>query len=311
MNIVFMGTPEFSVPSLKRLIRDFNVTAVFTQSDKPKGRGKKLSFSPVKEVAVQFNIPVYQPVKLKNDMVLIEKLRELSPDLIVVVAYGQILSKEIIDIPTFGCINLHASLLPKYRGAAPINWAVMNGEKKSGNTTMLIDEGLDTGDMLLSREVTISDDMTAGELHDMLMNAGSDLLYETIDKLVSGSIKRVKQDNGLSSYSPMLSRDMARINWSKTNTQLHNFARGLNPWPIAHTLYDGIPMKVIKTKTIDTINSFPVIPGTILNVSPDGIEVATGEGNLIIEMLQFPNGKPLLVGEYIKGHDILCGKIFG
>jgi methionyl-tRNA formyltransferase len=308
MNIVFMGTPEFSVPSLKALIENFNVTAVFTQTDKPKGRGKKLSFSPVKEEAIQFNIPVYQPVRLKTDLFLVEKLKELKPDFIVVVAYGQILSKEIIDIPTFGCLNLHASLLPKYRGAAPINWAVINGEKISGNTTMLIDIGLDTGDMLLSREVSISDDMTAGELHDLLMYDGSHLLLETINKLITGSIKKVKQNNSMSSYSPLLNREMAKLDWSKTNIELHNFVRGLNPWPMAHTKYDSISMKVIKTRL--SSNSSSDIPGTILNVSPEGIEVSTGSGNLIIQMLQFPNGKPLLVREYIKGHEIICGKVF-
>ena len=185
MKIVFMGTPDFAVPSLERLIKEYGVKAVFTQPDKPKGRGKKMAFSPVKEVAVKNNIEVFQPIKLKEDREAIEYLKTLEPDFIIVVAYGQILTKEVLDIPKYGCINLHASLLPMYRGAAPLNWVVVNGEKKSGNTTMLMDVGLDTGDMLLKDEVEITEDMTAGELHDKLMISGADLLVNTIEGMVN------------------------------------------------------------------------------------------------------------------------------
>lgn len=184
MKIVFMGTPEFAVPSLQAIIDNFEVEAVFTQPDKPKGRGKKISMSPVKELALKHNIKVYQPERLKKEPQIIEELRSIKPDFIIVVAYGQILPKEVIDIPKYACINLHASLLPKYRGAAPINWAIIKGEKKSGNTTMLMDVGLDTGDMLLKQEVTITEDMTAGELHDILMKDGAKLLVETIKRSI-------------------------------------------------------------------------------------------------------------------------------
>lgn len=181
MNIVFMGTPDFAVPSLQRMIKEYNVTAILTQPDKPKGRGKKMAYSAVKEEGLKHEIPIYQPIKLKDDRDLIEKLKELKPDFIIVVAFGQILTKEVLDIPKYGCINLHASLLPMYRGAAPLNWAIINGEKSSGNTTMLMDVGLDTGDMILKDEVEITNNMTTGELHDILMVRGADLLVKSIE----------------------------------------------------------------------------------------------------------------------------------
>ena len=188
MKIVFMGTPDFAVPSLRKIIDTFGVECIFTQPDKPKGRGKKISYSPVKEVALEHNIKVLQPIKLKDDREAIEYLKELKPDFIIVVAFGQILTKEVLEIPKYGCINLHASLLPMYRGAAPLNWAIIKGEKKSGNTTMLMDVGLDTGDMLLKDEVEIPEDMTAGNLHEVLMKRGADLLIKTIEGLYNGDI---------------------------------------------------------------------------------------------------------------------------
>lgn len=206
MKIVFMGTPEFAVPSLKAMVENFNVEGVFTQPDRPKGRGKKLAMSPVKEVALENNIDVYQPVSLRKEPEFIEKLKNIQPDFIIVVAYGQILPKEVLEIPKYACINLHASLLPKYRGAAPLNWAIINGEKKSGNTTMLMDVGLDTGDMLMTQEVDINDSMTAGELHDILMIQGGDLLVDTINKMVSGEITPIKQDDSKTCYASMLDK---------------------------------------------------------------------------------------------------------
>ena len=238
MKIVFMGTPDFAVPSLKRLIEEYGVEAVFTQPDKPKGRGKKMAFSPVKEVAVEHDIKVFQPLKLKEDREAIEYLKDLKPDFIIVVAYGQILTKEVLDIPVYGCINLHASLLPMYRGAAPLNWVVVNGEKKSGNTTMLMDVGLDTGDMLLKDEVDITEDMTAGELHDILMDRGANLLVDTINGLKAGTITPIKQE-GETCYAKMLNKEIAKIDWNCSSREVHNLIRGLNPWPIAHnrTIY--------------------------------------------------------------------------
>lgn len=307
MNIVFMGTPDFAVPSLKKLINEFGVTAVFTQPDRPKGRGKKLTMSPVKEVALEHSIPVYQPIKIKNDNEVIQELSKMKPDFIIVVAFGQILPKEVLDIPKYGCINLHASLLPKYRGAAPINWSIIKGEKITGNTTMLMDIGLDTGDMLLKNEVEITEDMTAGELHDKLTILGGDLLIETINKVVNKSIKPEKQINEESCYASMLDKDIAKINWKLKATEIHNLVRGLNPWPIAITNYDDLVMKIYKTH-VENVTSNKK-PGTILSVDKNGIKVSTGEGVLIIEKIQFPNGKPLLVEQFINGHSIEVGKI--
>ncbi|NFG61626.1 methionyl-tRNA formyltransferase [Clostridium sp. CMCC3677] len=301
MKIVFMGTPEFAVPSLKKLVEEHEVKAVLTQPDKPKGRGKKLAYSQVKEEALKHDIPVYQPIKLKDDKEIIEKLKEINPDFIIVVAFGQILTKEVLDIPKYGCINLHASLLPMYRGAAPLNWVIIKGEKKSGNTTMLMDVGLDTGDMLLKEEVEIHEDMTTGELHDILMISGGELLLKTIEGLCNGSIKPVKQE-GETFYAKMLDKELAHINWNEDAYDIHNLVRGLNPWPIAYTEYKGERMKLYKTKVLykEVSNK----PGTIIEVNKDGVKVACGKNVLIIKKVQFPNGKPLTIEQYINGHSI-------
>jgi methionyl-tRNA formyltransferase len=307
MDIVFMGTPDFAVSSLKGLIAEFGVKAVFTQPDKPKGRGKKLAMSPVKEVAIENNIPVFQPEKLKNDIEILKMLKDMKPDFIIVVAYGQILTKEVLDIPKYGCINLHASLLPKYRGAAPINWAIVNGEKESGNTTMFMDVGLDTGDMLLKSNVKITEDMTAGQLHDILMEDGSELLVRTIKGLLEGTILREKQEETPTDYAKMLDKDIAKINWNESNINIKNHIRGLNPWPIAYTQYDGESMKVYEAKALDDKSSNE--PGYILDVTKEGIKVACKEGILLLKMIQFPGGKPMYVSEYIKGHELEKGII--
>lgn len=309
MKIVFMGTPDFSVPSLKALIKEFNVRAVLTQPDKPKGRGKKLAFSPVKEAALENGIEVYQPVRLRKDKETIEKIKEIAPDFIIVVAFGQILSKEVLEIPKYGCINLHASLLPKYRGAAPINWAVVNGEKESGNTTMLMDEGLDTGDMLLKDKVKITDEMTAGELHDILMNSGGELLVKTIKGIVNNEIKPEKQDDEKSCYASMLQKKMGEIDWSKSSNSVHNLIRGFNPLPAAYTKYEDRVMKIHKSKIIHENTNKE--PGTILEVNIDGIKVACGEEMLLLEVIQFPGKKALKVSDYIKGNKIESGKVLG
>jgi methionyl-tRNA formyltransferase len=302
MKIVFMGTPEFAVPSLERLIDEFEVEAVFTQPDKPKGRGKKVAMSEVKEAALNHGLTVYQPVNLRKDEELIKILKEMAPDFIVVVAYGQILSKEVLDIPKYGCINLHASLLPKYRGAAPINWAVIRGEKMSGNTTMLMDVGLDTGDMLLKSEVPITDSMTAGELHDILKEDGADLLIETLRKLSEGKIERRRQENWDGFYASMLNKEMAAIDWTRSNNEIHNLVRGLNPWPIAYTHYKDSVMKIYSSAVLGSESSSKA--GTITDVSKEGVRVSCGQGEIMIKKVQFPGGKPLDVSEYIKGHKI-------
>lgn len=297
-----MGTPEFAVPSLQALIDKFGVEAVFTQPDRAKGRGKKLSMSPVKELALKYNIKVYQPERLKKEPEFIEILKEINPDFIIVVAYGQILPKEVIDIPKYACINLHASLLPKYRGAAPINWSIINGEKVTGNTTMLMDVGLDTGDMLLRQEVAITENMIAGDLHDLLMKQGSSLLVDTINGMVEGKIKPEKQEDSQSCYASMLNKEMAKINWNLSSIEIHNLIRGLNPWPVAYTSYNDLTMKIYKSKYLleDTSKD----PGTILKVDNSGILVACGKGKLLIEEVQFPGKKVLKVEEYIKGNAI-------
>ncbi|MGL4570954.1 MAG: methionyl-tRNA formyltransferase [Clostridium sp.] len=301
MKIVFMGTPDFAVPSLKELINKYGVEAVFTQPDRPKGRGKKLAFSPVKEEALKHDIKVYQPEKLKDEKEMIEMLKEMEPDFIIVVAFGQLLNKEVLDIPKYGCINLHGSILPMYRGAAPINWAIVNGEKVSGNTTMLMDVGLDTGDMLLKDEVEITDEMTAGELYDILKERGGKLLLDTIDGVFNKTITPEKQTDE-TFYAKMLNKEMAKIDWSNSATNIHNMIRGLNPWPVAHTLYDGSTMKIFESEVLDKQSSEE--NGKILSVSKNGIEVSTGEGILLIKKMQFPNSKPLKVEQYINGHDV-------
>lgn len=305
MKIVFMGTPDFAVPSLNKIIDIYGVDSVFTQPDKPKGRGKKLAYSPIKEIAIENNIKVFQPIKLKEDKEAIEYLKKLQPDFIIVVAFGQILTKEVLDIPKYGCINLHASLLPMYRGAAPLSWAIINGENKTGNTTMLMDIGLDTGDMLLKDEVEITDKMTSGELHDLLMNSGADLLIETIKGVSDGSITPEKQ-KGETFYAKMLNKDLGKINWDNSSRDIHNLIRGLNPWPIAHTTYNDRSMKIYESEVL--LGNSNKEPGSIIKVSKEGMEVATGHGILLVKKIQFPNGKPLTVEQYINGNEIEIGK---
>ena len=308
MNIVFMGTPDFAVPSLKRLIEEYNVTAVLTQPDKPKGRGKKMAYSAVKEKALKHGIPIYQPIKLKDDVDLTQTLKDLKPDFMIVVAFGQILTKEVLDIPKYGCINLHASLLPMYRGAAPINWAIINGEKIAGNTTMLMDIGLDTGDMILKDEVEITNNMTSGELHDILMVRGADLLVKSMEGIVKENIVLQKQPDE-TFYAKMLDKDLANINWDMSSREIHNLVRGLNPWPIAYTDYKGERMKIYETEVLEEKTSMK--PGTILDVDKSGVKIACKENVLLIKKVQFPNGKPLTIEQYINGHEIEKNIVLG
>ena len=315
MKIVFMGTPDFSVPSLKKMIEKYNVSAIVTQPDKPSGRGNKLSISPIKEVGLSNQITIFQPEKIRTDSVIIDKLKELKPDFIIVVAYGQILTKEILDIPRLGCICLHASLLPMYRGSAPINWCLINGETKTGNTTILMDTGIDTGDMLMKSEVNISESMTAGELYNLLKINGAELLEETINGIITGKICGVKQPNDGSSYVKMLNKQMAKIDWNDSSINIHNLIRGLsswpykniNSWPTAYTYYKDTPVKIFKSKSLEANIINP--PGYIIDANDEGIKVATKNGILIIEILQFPGGKPLEVKEFLKGNKIEKGVI--
>ena len=309
MKIVFMGTPEFAVPCLQKIIDEgHEVLAVVTQPDKPKGRGKKLAMPPVKELALKYNIDVYQPVKAREDS-FVEKLKEINPELIVVVAFGQILPKSILDIPKFGCVNVHASLLPKYRGAAPLNWVIINGEEKTGVTTMYMDVGLDTGDMILKSEIPLDDEITAGELHDKMMVQGAEVLKDTIDLISKGEAPREKQNDEETCYSPIMDKSLGNIDWSKSATDIHNLIRGVNPWPSAYTTYDKQTMKIWKTKVLDKLSE--KTPGTILSVDKNGIEVITGDKVLQISEIQMSGKKRMIVSEYIKGNDISTGIVLG
>ena len=300
MNIVFMGTPVFAVPSLEKLIDNFSVSAVVTQPDKKKGRGNKVLYSAVKETAIKHDIPVYQPEKIRKDTDLINMIKELKPDFIVVVAFGQLLSKEILDIPKYGCINLHASLLPDYRGAAPINWAIIKGEKKSGNTTMMMDVGLDTGDMLLKDEVSIGEDLTFGELYDVLKERGADLLVKTLTCYAKGEIDRIPQNKSDVFYAKMIDKEFCYIDWNNKAEDISNFVRGLCPSPCAKTRYQDKLMKIYKIKITDEKSS--KVPGTIINCDKSGIKAAALDKNILIENIQMEGGKRLAVSEYIKGH---------
>lgn len=306
MRIVFMGTPEFAVPCLERLIADgHEVVLAVTQADKPKGRGYTLTPPPVKVCALSHNIEVYQPATLKNNPEALKKLASCRPDVGIVVAYGRILPQAALDIPRHGCINVHASLLPKYRGAAPIQWAVLNGEKESGVTAMQMDAGLDTGDMLLTRRCAVSSDMTAGELHDRLSEEGAAVLSETLKALAAGSLSPVKQE-GESCYAPMLSRELSVINWERPAAELHNQVRGLNPWPSASTRLGG---KTIKIHRSHVGGPTDAMPGTVIKLSP--FTVACGGGSTL-ELLevQYEGAKRMAGVDFLRGHAVKIGHVF-
>ncbi len=310
MNIVFMGTPDFAVPCLKALIENGEkVQAVFTQPDKPKGRGYKLTPPPVKELALTYNIPVYQPASLKNGAdadVTMQVLRELSPDLIIVVAYGKILPKTILDLPKY-CINVHASLLPKYRGAGPIQWSVLNGEKTTGVTTMLMAEGLDTGDMLISKSTEIGENETASELHDRLSILGAEVLLETIQSVKDNTLTPVKQDDSLSNYAPMLTKDMCAIDFSKSALEVHNHIRGLSSFPGAMTMLNEKRLKVYKSLCLSDASTIAE-PGTIVNTND--FTVACGDGKCVqfIEV-QIEGSKRMNTTDFLRGKSIEPGTI--
>lgn len=307
MNIVFMGTPDFSVPCLQRLIDDgHTVSAVFTQPDKPKGRGHHMMPPPVKELAIKYDIPVYQPVKLRNSDAL-DILKDINPDLIIVVAFGQILPKNILELPKYGCINIHASLLPAYRGAAPIQWCVLNGEKKSGVTSMQMDVGLDTGDMLLTAETEIGENDTAEDLHDKLSSLGADVMSETISLLEKGQLQPKKQDDSLSNYAPMLSKELCPIDWNESAQIIHNKVRGLYSWPCATAELDGKILKILKTTLVGKVNGKP---GEIVQ-SDKKLVVACGDNNGVeIITLQAQGKKAMNAADYLRGNPIEKGKFF-
>ncbi len=309
MRVVFMGTPDFSVPTLEKIIEaGHEVIGVVTQPDKAKGRGKKVLFPPVKETALAHDLPVYQPRRAR-DPEFIEEMKTLNPDVMVVVAFGQILPKAILDIPKYGCINVHASLLPKYRGAAPIQWAVIRGEKVSGVTTMQMDVGLDTGDMLLKKEVLLDEEETGGSLHDKLSTLGGDLLIETLKKIEAGDIHPEKQDDSQAGeYARMLDKNLGRIDFSMPAVEIERLIRGLNPWPSAFTAYNGKTMKLWKAKAD---NCGQGVPGQVVHVDKNSFTVQTGQGTLQILELQMEGKKRMDAGAFLRGCPLETGTMLG
>lgn len=311
LNILFMGTPDFAQESLKSLVENnYKVIGVVTNPDKPKGRGMKLVASPVKEYALEKNIPVYQPIKVRNNKEFIDKIKTLNPDVICVVAYGKILPKEILEIPKYGCINVHASLLPKYRGAAPIQWAVLNGDKETGVTTMYMDVGMDTGDMILKEKVEIGEDETTGELWDRLSKIGGELLVETLKQIENGTAPREKQSDNFT-MAPMLNKEMSKIDWkNKTAQEIKNLVRGLNPIMGAYTFLKGKKIKFwkvdVSNKKLDEIEDVDNLEnGTILLADQkEGLFIKTKEGVLKVIEIQGENAKRMSIGDFLRGNSI-------
>ncbi len=309
MKIIYMGTPDFAVLPLEALYNDgHEIVLVVTQPDKPKGRGHKLTPPPVKEFAISHNIPVYQPISAKTDDAY-EYLKSFDADIFIVAAYGQILPKRILDIPLYGCINIHASLLPKYRGAAPIQWCIINGETVTGVTTMQMNQGLDTGDMLVKEEVLIEDTDTGETLHDKLAIAGVCAIRKTLKQIDEGLLVPEKQDDALPSYAPMIDKTTGYIDFSKSSYEIYNLIRALNSYPFASTTYKNERFKVIRALPSD--ENLNKKSGEIVSVSKDGILVSCGKGSLLITDVQFEGKKKMPVSEYIKGNKIDTGVILG
>ncbi len=304
MRIVFMGTPEFAVPSLRALVEaGHEVAGVFTQPDKPVGRHQnKLQPCPVKEYALSVDIPVYQPEKLRDGEAL-SILKELSPELIAVAAYGKILPPDILALPKFGCVNVHSSLLPRYRGAAPINWAILNGEEKTGVTIMYMAEGLDTGDILTQGETAIGIDENAQELTARLAELGAELLVKTVADIAAGTVSAVPQDDAKSCYAPMLSKELSPIDWGQTARRVHDQVRGLYPWPAAVTALDGVRCKVLRARLTGESSGKPA--GSVAQADKKGLKIVCGDGN-ILEILELqPDGKkPMSAAAFLMGHPV-------
>ncbi len=306
MRILFMGTPEFAVEQLKRLVETgHEICGVFTQPDKPKNRGMKMTFSPVKEYALTHGLEVYQPTKMRDGNAL-AIVRELQPELIVVAAYGRILPEDILTLPPFGSINVHSSVLPKYRGAAPINWAILDGQKETGVTIMYMTRDLDAGDIVCSKKTDIMPDEDARELTHRLALLGADALEDAIEKIADGTAVRTPQDHSASTYAPMLSKDLSPMDWTRSAQALHDQVRGLIPWPCASMELGGKKVKVFKTRMGGEINA---TAGTILTAGKQGLEIACGDGHsLWILELQAEGGKRMMSADYLRGHSVEIGK---
>ena len=303
LRTVFMGTPDFALQTLQGLIdAGCKMVGVYTQPDRPKGRGKQLAAPPVKELAQKYDIPVYQPLKLRQPEAVAE-LEALAPDLIVVVAYGQILPKSVLEIPAHGCINVHASLLPKYRGAAPINKAIIDGETETGITTMYMDVGLDTGDMLVKKTLAIGPEETAGELHDRLASLGRETMEETLRRLCAGTLQREVQDDEQSTYASMMKKEDGRIDWNRSAQEIHNHVRGLDPWPGAYTTINGELLKLAETSP----EAAEGLAGTVIAADKNGVCVACGSGSLRIQQLQLAGRKRLAAADFLRGCPLDAG----
>lgn len=308
MNIIFMGTPQFAVPSLKALIKSgYQISAVVTQPDRPVGRKQVLTPPPVKKLAEKENITVFQPERVK-DADFIKSLKAQKPDVIVVVAYGQILSKEILEIPSIGCINVHASILPEYRGAAPIQWAIIDGKEETGVTTMWMDEGLDTGDIFKQKSIKINDKWSTIELAEVLADLGADLLIDTLNNIENGELIRIPQDDEKSSYASLLRKEHGKIEWNKSAKQIYNQIRGLHPWPGVYTIRNGKKIKILKAKPVDIKSN---LPGEFMGkFNKQGFLVGTGKGCLLITHLQEAGKKKMDALSYLAGHPMSEGERF-
>ena len=309
MKVIFMGTPDFAVGTLEALIEaGHEVVLAVTQPDKPKGRGKEMQYTPVKECALKHAIPVFQPRRVR-EAECIEELRKYDADIMVVVAFGQILPKEILEMCTYGCVNVHASLLPKYRGSAPIQWAIINGEEVTGVTTMQMDEGIDTGDMLLKTEVIIEPKETGGSLFDKLAAAGAKLCVETLEALQNKTVTPIPQGETTTAYAKMLDKQLGDINWNKTAVEIERLIRGLTPWPSAYTNWNEKVMKIWDAEVSDIdVEMEDAKPGTIVKVEKDAFYVQTGEGLLKVCELQIPGKKRMDAGAFLRGYQVKVGE---
>ena len=308
MRVIFMGTPDFSVGTLEALIAaGHEVCLAVTQPDKPKGRGGKMQYTPVKEKALFYNIPVYQPKRVR-DPECVEELRKYNADVMVVVAFGQILPKEILEMTPYGCINVHASLLPKYRGAAPIQWAIIEGEEVTGVTTMQMDEGLDTGDMILKTEVPVAADETGESLHDKLAAAGAALCVETLKALEDGTAVREKQGESPTAYAKMLTKELGDIDWAEPAVKIERLVRGLNSWPSAYTHWNGKVMKIWRAAA-EAAETADVQPGTVVSVEKESFAVQTGDGVLRVLEVQMPGKKRMDAGAFMRGNTMEPGEL--
>ena len=310
MKIIFMGTPDFAVAPLEALIKNgYEVTLVVTQPDKEKGRGKEISMSPVKECALKYGIPVFQPVKIREEKAVAE-LKKYEADIFVVAAFGQILSEEILNMPRLGSINIHASLLPKYRGAAPIQWSLLNGDEKTGVTIMQMAKGLDTGDILTKKEYDILPTDTGESLFDKLMYLGAELLIETLPELQKGSIVPIKQNDDESSYAGKITKEMGNIDWSEDTKKIERYVRGLNSWPSAYTHLNGKTLKIWEAYVAEDTLGKGLKPGTLISQSKDALFIKTGDGALKVTKLQLEGKKRMSVHDFLLGYEIKDGTVF-